>query len=218
VKIETFPMGVFQVNSHLVFCEKTGHCVVVDPGDEPGILLKRLERLGVDPQAVLLTHGHLDHVAGLAAVKRAFDVPAYLHPADRFLVETFAQQAAMFGLDLESPPLPERELTPGASFVLGECALRILHTPGHSPGSVTFVHGKDAISGDVLFAGSIGRTDLPGGDLPTLLHSIDEVLVPLGDDVTIHPGHGPKTTVGRERAGNPFLRPEWRAENPVSGG
>jgi glyoxylase-like metal-dependent hydrolase (beta-lactamase superfamily II) len=212
VKIEIFPMGVFQVNSYLLACEKTGKIVVVDPGDEPEILLRRLDQLKAQPVAILNTHGHVDHVAGNAAIQREFAIPSLLHPADRFLVETFPAQAAMFGLDLESPPPPDGELVPGETFAFGECTLRILHTPGHSPGSVTHVHENDAISGDVLFADSIGRTDLPQGDLPTLLRSIDDVLVPLGDEMRIHPGHGPQTTIARERRSNPFLRKEWRQQ------
>jgi glyoxylase-like metal-dependent hydrolase (beta-lactamase superfamily II) len=212
VKIEIFPMGVFQVNSYLLACEKTGKIVVVDPGDEPEILLRRLDQLKAEPIAILNTHGHVDHVAGNAAIQREFAIPALLHRADRFLVESFSAQAAMFGLDLEAPPPPDGELIPGETFDFGECTLRILHTPGHSPGSVTLVHENDAISGDVLFADSIGRTDLPHGDLPTLLRSIDDVLVPLGDEMRIHPGHGPQTTIGRERRSNPFLRKEWRPQ------
>jgi glyoxylase-like metal-dependent hydrolase (beta-lactamase superfamily II) len=212
VKIEIFPMGVFQVNSYLLACEKTGKIVIVDPGDEPEILLRRLDQLKAEPVAILNTHGHVDHVAGNAVIKREFAIPAFLHRADRFLVENFPAQAAMFGLELEPPPPPDGELVPGETFDFGECTLRILHTPGHSPGSVTLVHENDAISGDVLFADSIGRTDLPRGDLPTLLRSIDDVLVPLGDEMRIHPGHGPQTTIGRERRSNPFLRKEWRAQ------
>jgi glyoxylase-like metal-dependent hydrolase (beta-lactamase superfamily II) len=212
VKIEMFPMGMFQVNSYLLLCEETRKVAVVDPGDEPEILLRRLDQLKGEPIAILNTHGHIDHVAGNAAVKRVYAIPALLHRDDLFLIEGFSTQAAMFGLDLEPPPLPDGALVPGQTFQLGACELRILHTPGHSPGSVTLVHGKDAISGDVLFRESIGRTDLPHGDLPTLLRSIDDVLIPLGDDTRIHPGHGPQTSIGVERRSNPFLRRELRTQ------
>jgi len=205
-------MGVFQVNSYLLHCEETGKCIVVDPGDEPEILLRRLDELSLRPEAILNTHGHVDHVAGNAALKARFDVPILMHPDDRFLVDGFEEQAAMFGLRLTPPPPPDGELTPGRSFTFGTCTLEVLFTPGHSPGHVTLVNGRDAVSGDVLFAGSIGRTDLPGGDLDTLLESIDRVLVPLGDETAIHPGHGPSTTIGAEKRSNPFLRPELRAE------
>ena len=209
---EVFPMGVFQVNSYLLRCEETGETVVVDPGDEPQILVRRLEELGVEPVAILNTHGHLDHVAGNAAVKLRYGVPILMHEDDRFLIDTFVQQARMFGLDLEAPPPPDAPLTPGEAFRFGEIELKILFAPGHSPGHVILLDEDTAISGDVLFAGSIGRTDLPGGDLPTLLRSIDEVVVPLGDDTAILPGHGPATTVGAERRANPFLQEELRGE------
>jgi glyoxylase-like metal-dependent hydrolase (beta-lactamase superfamily II) len=210
-------MGVFQVNSYLLFCEETGRCVVVDPGDEPEILLRRLDGLGARPEAVLNTHGHLDHVAGNAALRERFDIPILMHPGDRFLVDGFQEQAAMFGLRLTPPPPPDGDLVPGQPFTFGNCTLDVLFTPGHSPGHVTLVRGRQALSGDVLFAGSIGRTDLPGGSLDTLLRTIDHVLLPLGDDVAIHPGHGPSTTIGEERRSNPFLRPELRAELRRSG-
>ncbi|MFN8177012.1 MAG: MBL fold metallo-hydrolase [bacterium] len=212
MKIEAFPMGFFQVNSYLLRCEETGAVVVVDPGDEPEILLRRLDELAASPELLINTHGHLDHVAGNAAIKARHGMPVLVHPADRFLFEQFAQQAAFFGLQLTPPPPPDGDLVPGQRVGFGRCMLDVLFTPGHSPGHVTLVHDGDAISGDVLFAGSIGRTDLPGGDLPTLLASLDDVLVPLGDDVVIHPGHGPSTTIGRERRTNPFLQPSVRAE------
>ncbi|NNE44524.1 MAG: MBL fold metallo-hydrolase, partial [Gemmatimonadetes bacterium] len=184
-------MGIFQVNSYLLTCEETGKTVVVDPGDEPDILLRRLDELGVEPEAILNTHGHVDHVAGNARLRERYDIPILMHPEDRFLVDGFKEQAAMFGLTLAPPPPPDADLTPGEAYAFGACSLDVHFTPGHSPGHVALVHGRQAISGDVLFAGSIGRTDLPGGSLEVLLKSIDEVLVPLGDDLEIHPGHGP---------------------------
>jgi glyoxylase-like metal-dependent hydrolase (beta-lactamase superfamily II) len=204
-------MGLFQVNSYILVCERTRELVVVDPGDEPHILLARLEKLGA-PRAILNTHGHLDHVAGNAAIKARYDVPIHIHPGDHFLLESFDEQARLFGLSLPPPAPPDENLVPGREFRFGDCTLEVLHTPGHSPGSVTFRHGRDAVSGDVLFAGSVGRTDLPGGNLPELLRSIDEVLVPLGDSTRIHPGHGPSTTIGEERSRNPFLREKLRRE------
>jgi glyoxylase-like metal-dependent hydrolase (beta-lactamase superfamily II) len=203
---------MFQVNSYLLLCQEPGKCVVVDPGDEPHILTRRLAELGKAPEAVLNTHGHLDHVAGNAAMREQFGVHIFMHAADGFLIETFEQQAALFGLRLPKPPPPDGELVPGKPFQFGSCSLDVLFTPGHSPGSVTLVHGRDSIAGDVLFAGSIGRTDLPGGDLATLLRSIDEVILPLGDEMHIHPGHGPSTTVGAERRHNPFLQADIREQ------
>jgi glyoxylase-like metal-dependent hydrolase (beta-lactamase superfamily II) len=205
-------MGVFQVNSYLLRCEETGETVVVDPGDEPGILLRRLDEIGAAPVAIVNTHGHVDHVAGNAAIRARWAVPIWMHPADRFLIDGFAEQAAMFGLDLAPPPPPDRALDSGGVFRFGACELRVHHAPGHSPGSVVLVEGSRAISGDVIFAGSIGRFDLPGGDLPTLLRSIDRVILPLGEDTTLYPGHGPATTVGRERRTNPFLQASVREQ------
>jgi glyoxylase-like metal-dependent hydrolase (beta-lactamase superfamily II) len=199
-------MGMFQVNSYLLQCEETGEIVVVDPGDEPEILLRRLDEMGQAPVAIVNTHGHLDHVVGNGAVRDRFDVPIWMHAADRFLIDAFPEQAAMFGLEFAPPPPPDRELVEGQPFRFGAVELAVHLAPGHSPGSVVLVTGDQAISGDVIFAGSIGRFDLPRGDLPTLLRSIDEVIVPLGDDTTLHPGHGPATTVGRERRSNPYLQ------------
>jgi glyoxylase-like metal-dependent hydrolase (beta-lactamase superfamily II) len=212
VRIEVFPMGPFQVNSYLLTCKKTHEVVVVDPGDEAEVLVRLLRERDATPTAILSTHGHLDHVSGNRVVQDAFDCPILMHKADLPLLEAFDSQAAAFGLDLPTPPAPGGTLVPGQPFSFGECSLEVLHTPGHSPGSVTLVSGQDAISGDVLFSGSIGRTDLPGGDIRTLLRSIDEVLVPLGDEMRIHPGHGPATDIGRERRSNPFLQPEMRSQ------
>ena len=210
--VEAFPMGVFQVNSYLLRCDATGETVVVDPGDEPQILLQRLDELQVTPKAILNTHGHLDHVAGNATVQERYGIPILMHPDDQFLIDTFPQQAAMFGLELDPPPSPDEELVPGKTYSFGEIELDIHFAPGHSPGHVIFVHDGVAISGDVLFAGSIGRTDLPGGDINTLLRTLDEVMVPLGDAMEIHPGHGPSTTIGDERRSNPFLQSELRGD------
>ncbi len=210
MRIETFPMGAFQVNSYLLWCEDTGACVVVDPGDEPERLLARLDGTGAVPSLILNTHGHLDHVAGNAALKARTAAPILMHPDDGFLIDAFEEQAAAFGLRLTRPPAPDGPLLEGDEMRFGNCVLRVRRAPGHSPGHVVLVADADVISGDVLFAGSIGRTDLPGGDLATLLRSIDDVLVPLGDAMRVHPGHGPATTIGAERRTNPFLQPDFR--------
>ncbi len=213
MRIEVFPMGVFQVNSYVLTCETTGKCVVVDPGDQPEILIRHLEASPARPEAILNTHGHLDHVAGNAALIERWGIPAHLPRDDRFLLDGFREQAAMFGLThLTPPPAPDEDLVPGTTFSFGEVSLDVRAAPGHSPGHVILVGDGVTISGDVLFAGSIGRTDLPRGDLDTLLKTLDDVMVPLGDDTEVHPGHGPSTTIGEERRSNPFLQPELRAQ------
>jgi glyoxylase-like metal-dependent hydrolase (beta-lactamase superfamily II) len=203
-------MGVFQVNSYLLRCEATGAAVVVDPGDEPEQLAARLDEWGVTPESLLNTHGHLDHVAGNAFLKARYGMPIRMHPDDAFLLDRFQEQAAAFGLRLTAPPPADAELAEGEVIRFGRCALTVKRAPGHSPGHVVLVAEGDVISGDVLFAGSIGRTDLPGGHLGTLLRSIDEVMLPLGDAMRVHPGHGPATTIGEERRSNPFLQPSVR--------
>lgn len=210
MRIEVFPMGAFQVNSYLLWCETTGACVAVDPGDEPEILTARLDEAGAAPELILNTHGHLDHVAGNALLKSRYGVPILMHPDDAFLIDAFEQQAAAFGLRLTRPPAPDGTLREGDEVRFGRCVLKVRCAPGHSPGHVVLVSDADVISGDVLFAGSIGRTDLPRGDLPTLLRSIDTVMLPLGDAMRVHPGHGPATTIGEERKTNPFLQPDLR--------
>jgi hydroxyacylglutathione hydrolase len=207
-------MGAFQVNSYLLWCEETGACVVVDPGDEPERLLARLDSAGAAPELILNTHGHLDHVAGNAALKARYGVPILMHPDDAFLVDAFEQQAAAFGLRLTRPPAADGPLLEGDEVRFGRSVLAVHCAPGHSPGHVVLVGEGDVISGDVLFAGSIGRTDLPGGDLAALLRSIDTVLLPLGDAMRVHPGHGPATTIGDERRTNPFLQPDFRRTLP----
>jgi glyoxylase-like metal-dependent hydrolase (beta-lactamase superfamily II) len=193
------------VNSYLLICEKTGKSVLVDPGENPDVLLRRLAERASPPEFILNTHGHLDHVAGNAAVRETTGAPILMHRADRFLLDSFSQQAAMFGLTLPQPPVPDGDLVAGESLTFGETTLEVLGAPGHSPGSVVLATEGCALVGDVLFAGSIGRTDLPGGDLATLLRSIRATLLPLGDPVRVYPGHGPPTTIGAERAQNPYL-------------
>ena len=212
MKIEIFPMGVFQVNSYLLLCEKSGKVAVVDPGDEPEILLRRLDQLKAEPIAILNTHGHIDHVAGNAAIKSKFAIPALLHRADHFLVESFPAQAAMFGLDLGAPPLPDGELIPGK-----DVRARGLHAPDRAHAG-TFSRERDSHSRErcdlrgCAFRGfHWAHRSSPRG-LATLLRSIDEVLVPLGDEMRIHPGHGPQTSIGAERRSNPFLRKEFREQ------
>ena len=183
--------------------------MVVDPGDEVDQLLGSVRDLDVEVQSILLTHAHVDHITGVAAAKEAFDVPVYLHRDDQFLYDMAVQQGAMFGFKVRQPP-PVDAYYDSSPVPFGELEARVHHTPGHCPGGVCLEIGspgevRHLFVGDTLFAGSIGRTDLPGGDYGVLMRSITEVLFPLGDDAIVHPGHGPDTTIGRERSTNPFV-------------
>jgi len=204
--VVAFPNGVFVENCYLVADPETREAVLVDPGEEPGLFLDRLEADGLKLTEIWLTHGHIDHIMGVADVKAATGARVLLHPGDRPLYDNAPSQAAMFGLRMEAPPPPDAALAEGDQVRVGRFAFDVLHTPGHSPGSVSFVGHGMAFSGDVLLAGSVGRTDLPGGDPATLLESIHGKLYPLADDTIVLSGHGPATTIGDEKRSNPFVR------------
>lgn len=180
--------------------------VLIDPGAEPDRVLEALNRWGAVPAAILLTHAHLDHIGGVAGVLDRFPVPLYLHDEDRPLYDNAAQQALMFGLEMRQPPHPDHSLVHGQELDLAGVRLEVRFTPGHSPGHVVFVGSGLALVGDCVFAGSIGRTDLPGGSAPTLLTSIRDQILSLPPETSLLTGHGPATTVAIEAASNPFLR------------
>jgi hydroxyacylglutathione hydrolase len=209
--VETQAVGPFFKNGFVVGCNETHDAVLIDPGDEVEGLLSFAERRTLAIRHILLTHAHVDHVTGVAAAKRALGVPIYLHHDDLFLYERAVKSGAMFGLRVEQPPPVDVFYTRGQVISFGNCEARPHHTPGHCPGGVCLQVGKKSeegqhlFVGDTLFAGSIGRTDLPGGDYATLLASIRTVLFAFGDDAKVYPGHGPATTIGRERHTNPFL-------------
>lgn len=205
MKIVQIPNGRFIENCYLIVDEARGECAIVDPGEDAGLILHQIAGSGARPVAIWLTHAHLDHVMGVARVKVETGVPVYLHPADRPLYDAVPAQAAAFGVRADPLPPPDRAWAHGDVARVGSLEFAVRHTPGHSPGSVTFVGQGVALGGDVLFAGSIGRTDLPGGDSETLIGSIERELLSLPDDTIVHSGHGPDTTVGHERRTNPFL-------------
>ena len=204
--IVQIPNGMFAENCYLVVDEQAGECAIVDPGEEAGLILHKIRDTGAKPIGIWLTHAHLDHVLGVPRVAEETGVPVWLHPGDRPLYDAVPEQAAWFGLAPASRlPPPDHELAHGMRLRVGTLDVEVRHAPGHSPGSVCFVTAGMALSGDVLFAGSIGRTDLPGGDFETLIASIERELLPLSDDTIVYSGHGPETTIGRERRTNPFL-------------
>jgi glyoxylase-like metal-dependent hydrolase (beta-lactamase superfamily II) len=206
VKIVPIPNGAFAENAYLVIDEPTRQCAVIDPGQEAGLILHKVEQAGAQAVAIWLTHAHVDHVLGVAEVARKTRASVWLHPADRQLYDAVAEQAAWFALPApEAQPAPDRDLVAGQQLPLGGLSFEVRHAPGHSLGSVCFVGQGVVFSGDVLFAGSIGRTDLPGGDFETLIASIERELLSLPDDTIVYSGHGPETTIGRERRTNPFL-------------
>ena len=211
MKIVQIPNGVFAENCYLVVDEQAAQCAVVDPGEEAGLILHKIEQTGAKPVAIWLTHAHLDHVLGVTRIAAETAAPVWLHPADRPLYDAVPEQAAWFGLGAPARlPAPDRDLVHGEVLAVGDLRFAVRHAPGHSPGSVCLVGPGAVFSGDVLFAGSIGRTDLPGGDFETLIASIERELLPLPDDTILYSGHGPESTIGRERRTNPFLTGVYR--------
>ena len=211
--IESQAVAPFHKNGFVVACPRTREGVIIDPGDEVDGLLEFISQETIQVLHILLTHAHVDHVTGVAAAKTAFGVPVYLHRDDLFIYDHAVEQGKLFGLVVDPPPPPiDRFYAPGETIPFGDFEVRPHHTPGHCPGGVclevarTGEKGLDLFVGDTLFAGSIGRTDLPGGDYATLIGSIRSVLFPFGDDARVYPGHGPDTTIGRERRTNPFLQ------------
>ena len=204
---EFLTVGAFAENSYVVGCRATGSGVLVDPGGEVPKLLRMAADAGLEIEAIWLTHAHLDHVLGLPEALASTGAPIWLHRDDLMLYDAAPQQGEAFGFPIDKLPPVDEHFEAGQTLRLGELEAEVLCVPGHAPGHVAFWFEpqRKVIAGDVLFAGSIGRTDLPGGDYKTLMRSIREVILPLGDDVEVLPGHGPTTTVGEERKTNPFL-------------
>ncbi|HSH44559.1 MAG TPA: MBL fold metallo-hydrolase [Longimicrobiales bacterium] len=210
MKIRTFTSGVFGENAYLVRCA-AGEWVAIDPGAEAEAMARELEASGEPLRAILLTHAHLDHMEGVADLVDHVPAPIHLHPADRPLYDAAPQQAAMFGHPFRAPPAPDEALAHGQELRFGDRVLEVRHAPGHSPGHVLFHDAAAGVAfvGDVVFRGSIGRTDLPGGDSRQLLASIREQVLSLPDETVLYTGHGDPTTVERERTTNPFLAPSF---------
>ena len=208
--LEVRAVPPFEKNGFLVACERTREAIIIDPGDEADQLIAAVRDFDVEVRLILLTHAHVDHVTGVGAIKDEYSAPVYLHRDDLFLYEGAVEQGAMFGFTVRRPP-PVDAYYDGTPILFGDYAVRVHHTPGHCPGGVCLQVGRNGekgvhlFVGDTLFAGSIGRTDLPGGDYDVLMRSITEVLFPLGDEAVVHPGHGPDTTIARERTTNPFV-------------
>lgn len=209
--LEQTAVEPFHKNGFVLGCEETREGVVIDPGDDVELQLAAVKRHGLSIRHILLTHAHLDHVTGVARAKQALGVPVWLHRDDNFLYEGVVQQGLAFGFQVAPQPPIDRFYDREGPLRFGRYAVRVLHTPGHCPGGVCLAVTKDGSEhatlfvGDTLFAGSIGRTDLPGGDMDTLLRSIRQVLFAFPDDTVVWSGHGPSTTIGDQRRTNPFL-------------
>ena len=201
----TLHLGPLDNNTYLVFCRETREAALIDVGFEPEQAIEAVQSHQVTLRYLLNTHAHYDHVSGMRRVQEALGGEYWLHPGDRTLLDRLSQQGAAFGFPPAEPPVDVHDLYDGQRLPLGREQLEVITTPGHSPGGVCFCCGNDLWVGDTLFAGSLGRTDLPGGSFPELERSIRERLFPLGDGLRVHTGHGPGTTIGRERIDNPFV-------------
>lgn len=204
MKVASRTVGAFEENAYLVIDESTNRAVMIDPGAEPDRLIEMVCESGAVLDAIWLTHAHLDHIGGIVGVRKEWDVPVHLHAADLPLYLRAEAQAAMYGLPFDQPEEPDVHIADGDTLRVGTIEFSVLHTPGHAPGHVVFTSGRTTFGGDLLFAGSIGRTDLPLADPRRMEESLVKICE-LDDDMDVHPGHGPSTTIGRERATNPFL-------------
>jgi glyoxylase-like metal-dependent hydrolase (beta-lactamase superfamily II) len=215
MKVAIIPVTQFQQNCSLLVCESTHQAALVDPGGDRDTLMDAVEKAGVKLEKILLTHGHIDHCGATAELVRRLGLPVEgPHAEDQFWIDQLPEQGRQFGFPVLQPFVPDRYLDTGDEVRVGDIALEVRHCPGHTPGHVVFVQRQHQVAfvGDVLFKGSIGRTDFPRGDFPTLIESITSQLWPLGNDITFIPGHGPVSTFGEERRSNPFVSDEVLAK------
>jgi glyoxylase-like metal-dependent hydrolase (beta-lactamase superfamily II) len=198
-------VGPIQANCYILGCERTREAAVIDPGGDPDKILLALAKDKLRCVYIINTHGHFDHAADNKRLKEVTGAELLIHRADAPMILQQRGSGGMWGIKVDDSPPPDRYLEEGDVITFGDISLKVLHTPGHSPGSISLVADKIVIVGDTLFAGSIGRTDFPGGDYEGLIRNVREKIFTLGDDVIVYTGHGPKTTVGRERQTNPFF-------------
>ncbi|MHC4267704.1 MAG: MBL fold metallo-hydrolase [Planctomycetota bacterium] len=204
--INNIVVGPLEVNCYILGCEDTKEVAIIDPGDNADEIIKAIDNEGLKPVYIINTHAHFDHIGGVKTVQDHFDIDFFLHEEDLFLVDNASAQARAFGLDPIPKPDVNKFVNNGDKISLGNKIIDVIHTPGHSPGCVCYLVDNNVFVGDTLFAGSIGRSDLPGGSHETLINSIKEKLFPLGDSTIVYPGHGPLTTIEEEKNHNPFLK------------
>lgn len=203
--LRTLVVGPIQSNCYIVGCERTREAAVIDPGGDADRILITLAKDKLRCLYIINTHGHFDHTADNKRLKEVTGAKLLIHHADASMILDQSMGGGMWGIHIDNSPPPDRYLREGDIITFGDISLKVLHTPGHSPGGISLVTDKMVFVGDTLFAGSIGRTDLSGGDYEGLLRNVRNKIFTLGDDVVVYPGHGPKTTVGRERKTNPFF-------------
>jgi hydroxyacylglutathione hydrolase len=216
--IEQITVTAFQQHTRVLGCEKTKHAICIDPGDDSEEIVRAIDNHGFELQAIACTHAHMDHIGGVAGLKkRKPEAKIIIHPADEFIYQQLPNQPAWigipqsqwseFGFDYELPPKVDEHWSDGQMYKVGELTFQVIHCPGHTPGHVVLFEPveRKVFVGDCLFAGSIGRTDLPGGSTEQLMDSLFNKILPLGDDVEVYSGHGPLTTIGKEKTTNPFL-------------
>jgi hydroxyacylglutathione hydrolase len=204
--LKTLPVGPIMANCYIIGCKNTREAAVIDPGDEADKILMSLAEEKLKVKYILNTHGHFDHVGANRRLKEVTGAPIVIHPEDAPMLGMISQAAASFGMASENSPPPDLMINDGDEISFGDITLKVIHTPGHSLGGVSFYTDGIVFVGDTLFAGSIGRTDFPGGDYNTLISSVKNKLFVLGDNVKAYTGHGPVTTIGQEKRTNPFLR------------
>lgn len=205
MKYESVIVGPLETNCYLVYCQESLECAVVDPGAEPEKIFRLIAENNLRPVILLNTHGHIDHIGANKDIKDKFDIPLCIHRSDEPLLKSALQSELSFFLGAKDSPSPDQYLEDGDTVKIGRSSLRVIHTPGHSPGSVSFLGDGFILSGDTLFFGGVGRTDLPGGSWTVLEHSIRGKILTMPDETRVLPGHGPSTTVEQERRSNPFI-------------
>ncbi|MBE0460471.1 MAG: MBL fold metallo-hydrolase [Candidatus Aminicenantes bacterium] len=206
MEYEIAVVGALETNCYIVYCQKTHACAVVDPGAEPEKIIQIITKNNLNPVALINTHGHVDHIGSNKDIKEKYNVPLYIHQLDSPMLESVHLFELSFILGAKDSPPADKFLQEGDEISIGEGALKVIHTPGHSRGSVSLLGDGFILSGDTLFFGGVGRTDLPGGNWEELEDSIINKILTLPEDIIVLPGHGPSTTVGKEKSGNSFIK------------